>query len=157
LRLLLVLAAAVQIACTADEQTPVDLQGPVREGATRVGVDSNALEEQLTAILARYEPPSWRCSQYLFDMQDLAAGAHRHVPEVAAMVESGVHPDEVGFMLQLMGSRASVMEPALEDLARHQDSAVRARAQAALETIRRGAVAVAKAREPGTGGHRTTR
>ena len=109
--------------------------------AVQLAAENGPLASELRHIISRYEPPDWRCSQFLFDMQDLARTADTHAAEVVRMVERGVFgvdQRDVDLLIYLMGKKANGLRPALLALTRRPDPAVRDRARTALEAIERG-------------------
>ena len=150
--LALAIAVAVGIVggCAPQPSTPRKAPSPMPTP------QPNGLEAEIASIVARYEPPEWRCSQYMFDMQDLARGADARVPEVLDLVECGVYSSEVRFMLYLTGGHATGIRSALQDLATRTDGVARERAQSALDAVERGIAERQTCRE-GTPGRRTMR
>ena len=135
--LLLVLACS----CDARVEAPQE-RGPVAtEASVQSGAEQRVIEAQLREIIARYDPPDWRCTQFMFDMQDLATEARGHGSEIVGMVEHGVpgvEQSDVNVLLYFMGDSAGGIRPALLELARRPDPALRERARLALEFIERG-------------------
>jgi hypothetical protein len=109
--------------------------------AVTLAEENGALAVELRQIISRYEPPDWRCTQFGFDMHDLARRADAHAPEVVRMVERGVvgvDQEDVDLLIYLMGEKANRLKPALLPLTQRPEAAVRNRARSALKAIERG-------------------
>ncbi len=120
----------LSIACAGPPELPLPRSSPPVVGA---GVRVNRLEGRLSKIIARYEAPNWRCSQFIYDLQAEAKTAG--TDEVLDLLARDIYTDDVQFLIYLMGPDAARLKPGLRDLAGSPDLRTRARAIKAIAAI----------------------
>jgi hypothetical protein len=129
---LLLLMTITSLCCHGLGETELPEVAKPAAGPLSASTSSNSIWLELDIIERRYAEQEWLCSQFLYDMTNVARRAETRMPEVVELIRVGAHPGAVDFLLMLMGERALLAVPDLLELADAPDPVVRERAFAAL-------------------------